>query len=90
MLEKAEDALASALAASEVSGEATTGRRPRFEMRAEAKKAVRASHAKLGLATTQGAIEGIKMYAATHAAKEGAFGCEGTREHRRPSARYAS
>ena len=47
------------------------GRRPRFEMRAEAKKAVRASHAKLGLATTQGAVEGIKMYAATHAAKEG-------------------
>ena len=87
------DALRAAEGADEAAeGESapTAGRRPRFEMRAEAKKAVRASHAKLGLATTQGAIEGIKMYAATHAAKEGEFGCEGTREHRRPSARYAS
>ena len=47
------------------------GRRPRFEMRAEAQRATRGP-AKLGLSTAQGAVEGIKMYAATHAAKEGA------------------
>ena len=39
---------------------------------ADHKSSSRGGVAKLGLATTQGSVEGIKLYAATHAAKEGA------------------
>ena len=71
LLDAASDALAEG--ADDDAPEAAAGRRPRFEMRAEARKAAtRGGGAKLGLATTQGAIGGVKLYAATHAAKEGA------------------
>ena len=59
--------------ASAVEEPTNMSRRPRFEMKAAAENvATRAGVGKLGLATTQGAVDGIKMYAATHAAKEGA------------------
>jgi len=52
-------------------------RAARFEAPTDGQKPVKVASrggAKLGLATTQGSVAGIKMYAATHAAKEGALG----------------
>ena len=55
-------------------GDDATGRRPRIGFQAAAEKATtRSGVAKLGLSTAQGVVSGIKMYAATHAAKEGAY-----------------
>ena len=51
----------------------TAGKRPRVEMRAEAAAAKVKANAKLGLSQAQGPVEGIKLYAASHAAKEENF-----------------
>ena len=47
-------------------------RRPRFEMRAVARRAAeRGGNGRLGLSTVQGVVSGLKLYAATHAGMEG-------------------
>ena len=61
--------------AQEDTSEVDGPRRPTLRFEAQAadhKSSSRGGVAKLGLATTQGSVEGIKLYAATHAAKEGA------------------
>ncbi len=45
-------------------------RRPRFEMREAARSRQSSRQSGLGLTKVQGAVEGIKVYAATHAVKE--------------------
>ena len=59
--------------AQEDTSEVDGPRRPTLRFEAQAadhKSSSRGGVAKLGLATTQGSVEGIKLYAATHAAKE--------------------
>ena len=46
-------------------------RTPRFEARANARKKAEQKNA-IGLSTVQGAVSGLKDYAAVHALKEGA------------------
>ena len=56
-------------------GEPSARRTPRFEARVNARKKADQQKNSIGLSTVQGAVSGLKDYAAVHALKEGAPRC---------------